>query len=322
MPNVWVVRGGSGEYTEQFLEGGYVGVSWGILRDLSGITSTEALKQCYREYNPQGSDTPLAVAVPAGQLARFLWGIQPGDYVLTPKRDYQVFAYGKVLAPYYYVEPSSNHTQPHRRKVQWAQEELRRADFSIPAQGVLRAWITVFQFPHEEEFLRMIGQATPESPPSTSPSLDPYDTVLEHILSLSPREFEELTGHLLAAIGFEDIEVTGRPGDGGVDVTGVLNANAARVRVHVQVKRYQPDSPISASTVIQLRQRIPQNEQGAFVVTSKFSAGAVSVAEEPGFQRINLINGRQVVDLLIEHWDSIPAEFRAALKLRKGLVPV
>lgn len=44
------------------------------------------------------------------------------------------------------------------------------------------------------------------------------------------------------------------------------------------------------------------------------------VALEPGFPRIGLINGRQLVDLLIEHWGNIPPEFRERLGLKPGLV--
>jgi len=33
-----------------------------------------------------------------------------------------------------------------------------------------------------------------------------------------------------------------------------------------------------------------------------------------------LINGRQLVDLLIEHWSDIPPEFRERLGLKPGLV--
>jgi restriction system protein len=44
------------------------------------------------------------------------------------------------------------------------------------------------------------------------------------------------------------------------------------------------------------------------------------VALEPSIPRIGLVNGRQVVDLLVEHWSDIPEEFRTRLGLRPGLV--
>ena len=41
-----------------------------------------------------------------------------------------------------------------------------------------------------------------------------------------------------------------------------------------------------------------------------------------GFPRIGLINGRQLVDLLVEHWGDIPPEFQERLGLKPGLVRI
>jgi restriction endonuclease Mrr len=92
------------------------------------------------------------------------------------------------------------------------------------------------------------------------------------------------------------------------------------VKVYVQAKRYKQGNKISANTVRQLRQAIPSHSQGAFITTSEFQNAAAEVATETGFPRIGLINGRQLVDLLVEHWDDIPSDFRDLLGLRPGLV--
>jgi restriction system protein len=47
---------------------------------------------------------------------------------------------------------------------------------------------------------------------------------------------------------------------------------------------------------------------------------AHEVALDPHFPRIGLINGRQLVDLLVEHWNDIPPEFQERLGLKQGLV--
>jgi restriction system protein len=110
-------------------------------------------------------------------------------------------------------------------------------------------------------------------------------------------------------------------GDGGVDVIGELNvANLAKVKVFVQAKRYKLGSKISANTVKHLRSSIPSQGQGAFITTADFAASAAEIALEPGFPRIGLINGRQLVDLLVEHWNDIPTEFQERLGLKPGLV--
>jgi hypothetical protein len=39
-----------------------------------------------------------------------------------------------------------------------------------------------------------------------------------------------------------------------------------------------------------------------------------------GLLRIRLVNGRQLVDLLVEHWEDIPTEFHTSLGPKRGLV--
>ena len=107
----------------------------------------------------------------------------------------------------------------------------------------------------------------------------------------------------------------------GVDATGILNvSNLAKVKVFVQAKRYKRGSKINANVVKQLRTAIPVGGQGAFITTADFQSSASEVAVEQGFSRIGLINGRQLVDLLVEHWQDIPEEFRDRLGLRIGLI--
>ena len=117
--------------------------------------------------------------------------------------------------------------------------------------------------------------------------------------------------------------MVGKTGDGGVDATGELNvANLAKVKVFVQAKRYSLGSKVSAGVVRQLRQAIPFGGQGAFITTAGFQSAASDVALEPGFPRIGLVNGTQLVDLLVEHWDDIPAAFKERLGLKPGLVRI
>lgn len=56
------------------------------------------------------------------------------------------------------------------------------------------------------------------------------------------------------------------------------------------------------------------------VVTAAYRESAREAATEVGFPRIGLINGRQLVDLLVQYWASIPDEFKGQLDLKLGLV--
>jgi len=318
--NVWCVRAEFGTYTNQFVEGGYVAIGWMSSADLTSIQSRDALYPLYKQAHPKDTSN-IVIGQQVGQIARFLLEIQAGDYVITPAADTEWLHYGQVAPDLSYVYAAGDDGCPyrHRRRVVWAKERLKRGDFSVPFQNTIRSSLTVFAVSQRDEFLAAIGRA--DAAPKTAAQYDPYRVVLEQMLELDDKEFEILVGHLLTALGFEGSEVVGKTGDGGVDATGELNvANLAKVKVFVQAKRYKLGSKVNANTVKQLRQAIPFGGQGAFITTADYQAAAAEVALEAGFPRIGLINGRQLVDLLIEHWGDIPPEFRERLGLKPGLV--
>ena len=320
MTNVWCVRANGGQFTEHFLSGEYAGIGWGeITTDLSGIRTREELYPVVRKAYPE-IKSQIVIGNYVGQIARFLLDIQAGDYILTPAADTEWVHYGQVdVDPsYFYAGIEDGCPYKHRRRMRWETSRLKRGKFSVPFQNTIRSSLTVFAVSQREEFLASIGKAG--SNRVVTP-YDPYRVVLEQVLELDAKEFEILVGHLLTALGFEGSEVTGNTGDGGVDATGELNvANLAKVKVFVQAKRYKLGSKINANIVKQLRQAIPFGGQGAFIITADFQGAAADVALAIGFPRIGLINGRQLVDLLIEHWDTIPPEFRERLGLKPGLV--
>ena len=58
------------------------------------------------------------------------------------------------------------------------------------------------------------------------------------------------------------------------------------------------------------------------ITTSGFDSKAKEAALEPGFAPIGLIDGQQLVDLLVEHWNAAPlVPFHDQLGLKSGLVP-
>lgn len=324
MTNVWCVRANGGEFTELFLHGGYAGIGWReIDHDLSAVRTRDELYRVVRSAYPDEQST-LVIGNYVGQIARFLLEMKAGNYVITPAADTEWLHFGQVAPDpsYYYAVEVDDCPFRHRRRVTWAKERLKRGDFSVPFQRTMCSSLTVFAVSQRDEFLAAIGRAD-LSPKPAAAQYDPYRVVLEEVLELDAKEFEILVGHLLTALGFEASEVTGKTGDGGVDATGELNiANLAKIKIFVQAKRYKLGSRVSSNVVRQLRQAIPFGGQGAFITTANFQSSAADVALEPGFPRIGLINGRQLVDLLVEHWDDIPQDFRERLGLKPGLVRV
>ena len=316
-PSVWCVRAEYGTYAPAFFDGGYVAIGW-FNEDLSGDTTRELIAARYRAAYP--TDSNIVVGQQTGQIARFLLEIAEGDLVITPSANTERLHCGRVVGGYEFQPNDPACPYPHRRRVEWFKAPVLRSSLSVPLQNSLRSSLTVFNLAQADEILVAVGLMA-ELPPKPSAAYDPYAAVLEQVLELDDKEFEILVGHLLTALGFEGSEVVGKTGDGGVDATGELNvANLAKVKVFVQAKRYKAGNRIAAGTVRQLRQAIPFGGQGAFITTADFQRSALEVAVEPGFPRIGLVNGRQLVDLLVEHWDDIPEDFQDRLALKRGLV--
>ena len=124
----------------------------------------------------------------------------------------------------------------------------------------------------------------------------------ESLLAMKPGEFEDLISQLLAEMGFEKVEVTKLSSDGGIDVRGTLVVgDVVRIKMAVQVKKWKLKNNIQAPMVQQVRGSLGVHEQGLIITTSDFSTGAVKEAEQADKTPIALMNGEQLVLLLMEH---------------------
>ena len=120
------------------------------------------------------------------------------------------------------------------------------------------------------------------------------------LLEMDWDAFEDLVARLLSEMGFEEIEVTSRAKDGGIDVRGtLLVGDVIRTRMAVQVKRWKHNIP--APIVQQVRGSLEVHEQGLIITTSNFSKGAREEATKPNATPVALMNGEQLVVLLVEN---------------------
>ncbi len=123
--------------------------------------------------------------------------------------------------------------------------------------------------------------------------------LLAIVQGLSAEAFEILIAELLTKLGF-DVEVTKFSGDGGIDVRGTLVIGGViRTKMAVQVKHWQHN--VQSPTVQQVRGSLGAHEQGLIVTTSDFSAGARAEAVEIDRTPVALMNGSDLVSLLVEH---------------------
>lgn len=122
----------------------------------------------------------------------------------------------------------------------------------------------------------------------------------DHLRTMDPHLFEVLMGELLVALGFQSVGVTSSSGDEGVDVVGTLVVgDVMRTQMAVQVKRWKAN--VQSPTVQQLRGSLGAHDQGLIITTSDFSPGARAEAAKPDRTPVALMNGEELVSLLVEH---------------------
>jgi restriction system protein len=124
--------------------------------------------------------------------------------------------------------------------------------------------------------------------------------LLEIIRGLSPKGFEQLCQRLLRESGFEQVVVTGRSHDGGIDGIGVLKVNPfVTFKVLFQCKRYV--GQVSSSEVRDFRGAMQgRADKGIILTTGTFSAEALKEAVRDGVPPIELVDGEQLVGLFEE----------------------
>ena len=124
--------------------------------------------------------------------------------------------------------------------------------------------------------------------------------LLKRLMSMEPYAFEDLIRQLLLALGFEEVDVTSRSNDGGIDVRGTLVVgDVISTRLAVQVKRWKHN--VQAPVVQQVRGSLGTHEQGLIITTSDFSKGARDEAVRVNATPVALMDGEKLVKLLVEN---------------------
>lgn len=121
--------------------------------------------------------------------------------------------------------------------------------------------------------------------------------LLAILQSLPPAGFERLCQRLLREAGFEQVIVTGKSGDGGIDGHGILSLNAfVSFRVLFQCKRYV--GSVSPSQVRDFRGAMQgRADKGLILTTGSFTSEARREASRDGAPPIELVDGEKLIEL-------------------------
>ncbi|MEN6307634.1 MAG: restriction endonuclease [Anaerohalosphaeraceae bacterium] len=123
------------------------------------------------------------------------------------------------------------------------------------------------------------------------------DELLNIILSLPPVGFEKLCQRLLRESGFQEVVVTGRTGDGGIDGIGILQINPfVSFKVLFQSKRYS--GSVSAPQVRDFRgAMMGRADKGIIITTGTYTADAKREAIRDGVPPIELVDGEMLISM-------------------------
>ena len=144
--------------------------------------------------------------------------------------------------------------------------------------------------------------------------------LLQRILDNSPAFFESVIVDLLVAMGYGGTHENaalklGKSGDNGID--GIIDEDRLGLdRIYVQAKRYAETNSVQRPDVQGFVGSLVGfgATKGVFVTTSSFSSGARQYAELIP-QRIILIDGARLTDLMIEH--DVGVRVSRAIKIKR-----
>jgi len=126
------------------------------------------------------------------------------------------------------------------------------------------------------------------------------------LMAMSPTEFEHLVRQLLEAdpsiLNVESL-TTRQSNDGGVDGVVYIKQALGRSMTVVQAKQYSRKQPIGPAHIRELIGAMHETKagNGILVTTSRFTAGAITSADQ--FGRIQRIDGNNLVHMIKELLD-------------------
>ncbi|MBO7612764.1 MAG: restriction endonuclease, partial [Treponema sp.] len=125
---------------------------------------------------------------------------------------------------------------------------------------------------------------------------------------------EDLVADLLGAMGYK-VTQSSKGGDRGIDI--IIYKDELPPRIVVQVKSFDRDVP--ERDVQALKGAMNNNDYGLFVTLSDYSENAKKYLN--GHTEIRGIDGRELVDLLLQYYDKLSDKYRTIIPLKRVYIP-
>lgn len=308
---------------DAFVKEGRIALGWSEMGNLHSISPTrEAFKAKVREaYGDQSHVTNSA-----GQLFRFVTEMKPGDIALyRSKVDRQIYI-GKVKGDYEY-RPDLNKDFCNIRAVQWV-KTVQPTQFSQGALYELGSALTLFQvrnyaLEYQAALSGEISGITNDEDETVGivadeVQLTTQDFILKELSKhLKGYPFQGFVANLLRTMGYRTHVLP--PGtDEGIDI--IAHRDELKLEppiIKVQVK--SSAGSVGGPDVRALFGNLGSGEYGLLVSLGSFSAQAKDFAKRK--PNLKLVDGAELVDLVLEHYEELDPRFKASIPLKRVYVP-
>lgn len=119
-------------------------------------------------------------------------------------------------------------------------------------------------------------------------------------------EFEDFLKEYLSKMGLDEVQVTQRSRDGGVDLTAIRKgvgdfSEIDTTHYYIQAKRNSLTNKVTVQKIRELKGTIPFGYKGMLITTSDFTADAISEATNDPSKPVVAINGKALVMSCIDN---------------------
>jgi restriction system protein len=323
---IWGIHAGrTGDADELFLRQNVVAIGWDALGDLSRLAADrDSFKKHHLASYPDAK--PGGIATISGMPFRFRHEMAVGDLIAYPSKLDKQIHIGRIAGDYRF-DPSGSPGYPHRRPVQWLQH-VPRLQFSQGALYEIGSALSLFQIRTYADEFRAAATGAPLHPAPVDQDASvaevakdieesTRDFVLKRLAQdLKGLPLEGFVAHLLQCMGYQ-ARLT-RPNEPSVDI--IAHKDALGIEppiIKVQVK--SGDGTTNDRDVSALYGKLSNGEYGLFVTLGTFSPPSRNF--EQSKPNLRLIDGDELVQLILEHYEQFDSKHKGLLPLRRVYVP-
>ncbi len=248
----------------------------------------------------------------AGNLWRFIREMKQGDLVAVPTDE--GFYVAEIEGEVRFLDEHVEEDTAYRRKVKWLNnsQPIDRKIASYPLISRMRIWHTCAR---ANDLIQDISESVKLALSGEKPTFENdlreklITQTLEEIHSgkIDDYGFERLVANLLKSLGGQNVRITPRNLDKGIDIFSDFRiAKLSKITLGVQAKHWQPKPPVGSDVVEQLRDGLKSEDSvsiGWIVTAGTLSEEAREAAirtEEDLGLKIELIDGHMLASLIVE----------------------